>query len=674
MDEQLAIIVRCAYKNYGNTQVLRDFNMTVPRGAIYALLGPSGCGKTTLLSCIVGRMTLDGGYIETSARGHSSMGYMPQNIALYMQLSIGETFAYYGRVYGMTEEAIIIRGDILSKLLELPPLQRIVETLSGGQQRRVSLAVSLIHNPDILILDEPTVGLDPILSDSIWKYLVKIADEDKKTVIITTHYIEEAKQAHRVGLMRGGVLLCEETPQDLISKNQCETMEQAFLKLSYKQEISRQTEDSQLPDRVMGKTRQRKMKKAIFTKQCFRAELVKNWFFIWRNKPMLAFLFGLPLVITFLFNIAIGHSPQGMRLAMVSQETPNGVYDCVIPPPPGMGCNFTYPLSCRFAHKLRQNGLELVPFEDVVTAIEAARRNYVWGIILIPANYTMSLLARFEHNLKTPDYFVDHSTINLWLDMSNQNIGTLIKLNVVLTYNAYMEEVFNDCDWPLAALTLPVKLEKPIYGERVANLNHYASPAIVLLLIFYLPMSYTIGVLVQEKLLGVLERSMVAGVNLIEVFIAHTAIQIIILFFQMSIAMFVLYYLYESPFIGEPFSTSLLLLLQGVSGIAFGFCVAIAFDKMLHATYASLGSVFSFFFLSGMVWPQQGAHFVLWWFRWLVPVSYSVEALRALTVKGWTIIHPLVFKGYISVSAWIVLYCLAAHILLRLRKGTFSTA
>ncbi|CAB0020996.1 unnamed protein product [Nesidiocoris tenuis] len=375
MDEQLAITVRCAYKNYGNTQVLRDFNMTVPRGAIYALLGPSGCGKTTLLSCIVGRMTLDGGYIETSARGHSSMGYMPQNIALYMQLSIGETFAYYGRVYGMTEEAIIIRGDILSKLLELPPLQRIVETLSGGQQRRVSLAVSLIHNPDILILDEPTVGLDPILSDSIWKYLVKIADEDKKTVIITTHYIEEAKQAHRVGLMRGGVLLCEETPQDLISKNQCETMEQAFLKLSYKQEISRQ-----------------------------------------------------------------------------------------------------------------------VPFEDVVTAIEAARRNYVWGIILLPANYTMSLLARFEHNLKTPDYFVDHSTINLWLDMSS------------------------------------------------------------------------------------------------------------------------------------------------------------------------------------MVWPQQGAHFVLWWFRWLVPVSYSVEALRALTVKGWTIIHPLVFKGYISVSAWIVLYCLAAHILLRLRKGTFSTA
>uniref|UniRef100_A0A146KSQ4 ABC transporter G family member 23 n=1 Tax=Lygus hesperus TaxID=30085 RepID=A0A146KSQ4_LYGHE len=671
---ELAVSVQCAYKKYGSTVVLKDFSMSVPRGNIYALLGPSGCGKTTLLSCIVGRMSLDGGYIETSARQYSSMGYMPQNIALYMTLSIKETFSYYGSVYGMSDASIELRGVALAKLLELPPLDRIVETLSGGQQRRVSLAVSLIHNPEILILDEPTVGLDPILSDSIWKYLVKIANEDRKTIIITTHYIEEAKQAHRVGLMRGGVLLCEETPADLISKNQCESMEQAFLKLSYKQEISRQNEEISVPEVLPLKRKGIALKKgSIFTSQCFKAELVKNGFFIWRNKPMLLFLFGLPLVITFLFNMAIGHSPKGMRMAMVSMETPNGVYDCIAPPPPGMACNFSYPLSCRFAHKLRDNGLELVPFEDVVTAIQASRRGFVWGVILIPANYTVSLLARFEHNLRTPDYFAEHGEINIWLDMSNQNIGTLLKINLVSTYNSYMQDVFDGCHWPQAALSLPIKMGPPIYGEKVANLNHYASPAIILLLIFYLPMSYTIGVLVQEKLLGVLERSMVAGVNLIEVFIAHTVIQIFILFIQMGVAMTVLYFIYESPFVGDPLTAISLILLQGISGIAFGFCIAITFDKMLHATYASLGSVFSFFFFSGMVWPQQGAHFLLQWFRWVVPVTYSVEAMRALTVKGWSVLHPLVAKGFLSVAGWILIYCLFAHIVLRLRKGTFAT-
>ncbi|KAF6202338.1 hypothetical protein GE061_004736 [Apolygus lucorum] len=164
-----------------------------------------------------------------------------------------------------------------------------------------------------------------------------------------------------------------------------------------------------------------------------------------------------------------------------------------------------------------------------------------------------------------------------------------------------------------------------------------------------------------------------SGVNLIEVFIAHTVIQIFILSIQVGIAITVLYIIYESPFIGEPLSTIILILLQGICGISFGFCIAITFDKMMHATYASLGSVFSFFFFSGMVWPQQGAHFLLKWFRWVVPVTYSVEAMRALTVKGWSVLHPLVAKGFLSVTGWIVIYCLIAHVILRLRKGTFAT-
>lgn len=126
------------------------------------------------------------------------VGYMPQEIALYGEFSIRETMMYFGWIFGMGTKEIMERLQFLLNFLDLPSEKRLVKNLSGGQQRRVSFAVALMHDPELLILDEPTVGVDPLLRQSIWNHLVHITKAGQKTVIITTHYIEEARQAHTV--------------------------------------------------------------------------------------------------------------------------------------------------------------------------------------------------------------------------------------------------------------------------------------------------------------------------------------------------------------------------------------------------------------------------------------------------------------------------------------------
>lgn len=237
----MGIKVSSLTRGYGKVKVLEGLDMEVQSGSIYGLLGPSGCGKTTLLNVILGFLTPESGEInvldEEAKVPGSDVGFAPQELALYLDLTIHETLLFHGRLHGMSNEEISSREKWLVEFLDLPEPERQVGKLSGGQKRRVSLAVALLHEPRLLLLDEPTVGVDPELRARIWEHLRKIS-EDGITVVLTTHYIDEAGKADRVGLMRNGKLLAESSPTELMNDYEKESLEEVFLALCKREVIA----------------------------------------------------------------------------------------------------------------------------------------------------------------------------------------------------------------------------------------------------------------------------------------------------------------------------------------------------------------------------------------------------------------------------------------------------
>lgn len=203
-------------------------------------MGSSGCGKTSLISCIIGTGKLDSGDIrafgDSVGKNISRIGYMPQESALVNEFTISEIMRFYGIFHGVELDKIEKRTAFICEMLELHDTDKRIGDFSGGQQRRISFAVALVNEPELLILDEPTVGVDAMLRTKIWSYLNDIAALRKVTVLITTHYIEEARLATHVGLMRKGILLVQDTTHTLLQQCGTSSLEGAFLQLSEQQE------------------------------------------------------------------------------------------------------------------------------------------------------------------------------------------------------------------------------------------------------------------------------------------------------------------------------------------------------------------------------------------------------------------------------------------------------
>lgn len=225
----------------GTRTVLDDFDLDIQRGTLTGLLGPSGSGKSTLMRAIVGVQQVAGGTVDVlgSAAGspplRSKVAYVTQQPSVYSDLTVRQNLRYFADVLGAD------RGDVdraIEQVALTSHADQLVGKLSGGQHSRASLATALLGTPEVLVLDEPTVGLDPVLRRDLWALFNQLAD-DGVTLLVSSHVMDEAERCRRLVLMREGAVLADETLPELLERTGAGNAEEAFLKLIDSAEASR---------------------------------------------------------------------------------------------------------------------------------------------------------------------------------------------------------------------------------------------------------------------------------------------------------------------------------------------------------------------------------------------------------------------------------------------------
>lgn len=233
MSETYAVSVEDVSRSFGAIKALNGVTVQVRKGEIYGLLGPNGAGKTTLIRLICGLLAADGGTVTVLGQRMPNVavlrqiGYMTQQAALYPSISVEENLRFFAAINGVE--------DGVKEALELVQLyerrKSVVATLSGGMRQRCSLACALVHRPALLLLDEPTVGVDPQLRVQFWEAFRRMA-ADGTTMIVSSHVMDEADRCQRLGLIQYGRLLAEGTPAEIRQQGGSENLEAAFLTLA----------------------------------------------------------------------------------------------------------------------------------------------------------------------------------------------------------------------------------------------------------------------------------------------------------------------------------------------------------------------------------------------------------------------------------------------------------
>ncbi|UXI22939.1 coenzyme Q-binding protein COQ10-like protein [Sarcoptes scabiei] len=688
--KKIAVIVKNVSFSYSKkTKVLANINLVVPKAKIFALLGASGCGKTTLLKLILGRLEPKTGSVsvfgsrpgsKNSDIPGSGVGFMPQELALFSTFTFEETLYYFGLLHRIPKDEIAKRTDFLIELLNLPPKTKRIEHCSGGQQRRASIALTLFHSPPLLILDEPTVGVDPLLRLKIWQYLEFLCQNNRMTIIITTHYIEESRAASYLAFMRFGRILTQDTPENLLNKYQKTVLEDVYLILcqndcgeikqhysikkkranhsmdgAQKQHQQQQQNDEfedpydikmidndvdvggdqlNTEDEHQSLDKYRNFKiDAIRMKALFFKQITS----IKRNPLLFFFFLILPIVQLILFGVSVYKSPENISISIYNADTKA--------------------LSKRFLEQLDEDLLNVKSYQTLDVAIQSVIDGKSTLALEMGKNFSTAYRRRAKNPSDLSEIDFENSKIKLYLDTTDNFIYRIADGSLKLSFQSFVERVASSFGYNPSTVQIPMVIKEIVHGTFKYNdhdlLNNLV-PGSMVAIIYSIPLLMSSMVIVMERKDQVIERTFVNGATSLEVFITHLISLMLPLVIQTFTLLFLALVVFETYNSGSLIESFIMLYLQGFFGILIGLLISAISKNEIVSLLASLSMVFPVWMMSGVFWPLESISPILQSIFWRIPLSYPIRAINNIFRRGYTYEHQEVMFGYASSGLYII--------------------
>lgn len=559
----------------------------------------------------------------------------------------------------------------LTRVLDLPDPNRLVGRLSGGQKRRVSFAAAVIHKPKLIILDEPTAGVDPIVTQSIWNYLIYLSTDHGIAIVLTTHYIEEARKANRVGLMRNGQILEEDDPRCLMARYNSSTLEQAFLAICSrksnpdgleKTEKKYNTFDKRdiLPGKILSSKKAECYRpkagiKALNLDEIFTINL-NQWFrFVFiiffknmvrsvRNPQFMILQFIVPILPVVLCCLTIGLDPFDTRIGIVDQDHTR--------------------YSRKFVRHIDNYHVNAVPYESMDQALRDVKSLQTWGYLHIRHNFSRALIKRVSlSHVDLNNSSAAASKVVLTADFTNPLVNIYVRRSLDKSFHNFIMEILGERGLQPTIANLPIQAAEAVYGEetkgRHDNFKRLIVTGSMVIVTFSMGFAVTALVITLERNDNMLDRHYVVGITPLQILTAlllnrqiYNAIQISIILFTCIYFLDVL----DVPTFGELFAAFSALFMMSLSGMCLGMLLATFSNKTELVAIMAITLLFSFLISSGVIWPLES---MSPWLRKVAkysPVTQGARSLQYILLRKATLWSSPVYCGLFNNFVWAVLF------------------
>ncbi|TRY77830.1 hypothetical protein TCAL_07837 [Tigriopus californicus] len=667
---------------------LKGVSLRVDRGTIYGLVGPSGSGKTSILSCCLDLNQPDSGSVSIAGKNPGdqdlgipgpTVGYMPQELSVHAFFNPREILHYYGQIFNVQE--LDSRVTTVLGLLNLDRdglEQRQISFLSGGQKRRVSLACAMVHNPRLLILDEPTVGVDPLLRRAIWTELNILATSGT-TVLITTHYLQEVASASKVGFLRDGRMLVEDDPQKLMSQRNETSLEKIFLDLCLVEDpspsllsFSVESGDAfELKPLSCGsassfgssnKPQPTQEREELVVNPSFGSVLKplirKNMKILQRHTVLLSFQAILPLLTYIMFLVCIGRPLHGLDLGVVNEESACDPQErtnlTCLSMDLQMVLDRDYSLgedvSCHVIVNLDPHIFHLKHFQSFETAKESVILGKAHGFVQFPSDFSIGLEQRIAtlidmDNVHGVD-ILNQARIFVYMDASSVKVLASLQEHLLLSLQKFFHQYGESCHLePLIRMVsspgIALHSLNPEFRHNDYDLSELMFPGMMTLLLNLLPMALTADQLMTDKEAGLLLRDFVCRVPFSAVIFTQIICQLVVVIVQLVSSLILVVVLFPTTSFGVILFAGFLLFLQACCGMALGAFICSLCRSRDQVIQVGMAVVMPAFIVSGILWPRSTMPQVLQVISAVIPTTFACDIMKSIILNNTVLVNGL---------------------------------